>query len=335
MELWNGKALVVDLKTQRVEELEVEELISSVKGGYDVGIELMKRYSEVEPIVIGTGIFTASFFPSGCMGFVLWKRNGKNFCLPLNWFFPVEFKLTGFDFLVINNSSSSPVRLWIRDGICDILSAENLMGKDVWETLDFLKDDHGDDKVQALIAGNNSLSQGYWGGFDTTGCGEEFRKKNVKAICVRGMGSISISEESFKKMLKIPRGNEVELSISDEVKKIIHRRTACFNCGLNCYPFFMIGDDPKILKESDKKEPGFISLDPLYLKAGSPSAAMEMLRKGVHPDGLKDEEIPQSFLRFAGVEASGVKECLNLGICPLFFRIVLKEDKEFISKILS
>jgi hypothetical protein len=327
MEFWNGRCLLVDLKEHKVEDLEVEGLISSVRGGYDAGVEFMKEHSDGEPLVIGTGIYTASFFPSGCMGFVLWKRNGKNFCLPLNWFFPVEFKLTGFDFLVIKHSSPSPVRLWIRDGICDILPAENLMGKDVWETMDFLKDDHGDEKVQALIAGNNSLSQGYWGGFDSNGCGEEFRKKNLKAVCVRGMGSISISEESFKKMLKVPRGKEIELNLSDEMKKLIHRRNACFNCGLNCYPFFMIEDDPKILKESEKKELGFISLDPIYLKHENPKVAMEMLKKGSHPESLKDDEIPSSFLKFAGVEASLVKECLNFGVCPLFFMKVLNGDK--------
>ncbi len=334
MEFWNGKALMVDLGKGEVEDFEIEDLISSLKGGYEIVVELLKRFADAEPIVIGTGTWTASFFPSGCMGFVLWKRNGKSFCLPLNWFFPVEFKLTGFDFLVIKNSSSSPVRLWIRDGICDILSAENLSNKDVWETLDFLKEDHGDEKVQALVTGTGSpsaLSQGYWGGFDSIGAGEEFRKKNLKAVCVRGMGSISISEESFKKMLKLPRGKEIGLSIGEELKKFVHRRSACFNCGLNCYPFFMIEDDPKILKESEKKEPGFIALDPNYLKEGNPKSTMDMLRKGVHPSGLKEEEIPSSFMEFAGVDGAVVKELLNYGICPLFFRVALQTDKSYLN----
>jgi len=329
MEFWNGKALLVDLKEKKVEDLEIEELISSVKGGYEAGVELMKRYPDGDPMVIGTGVYTASFFPSGCMGFVLWRRNEKHFCLPVNWFFPVEFKLTGFDFLIIKNSSPSPARLWIRDGICDILPAEDLMNKNVWETMDFLKEDHGDEKVQALIAGNNFLSQGYWGGFDSIGCGQEFKKKNLKAVCVRGMGSISISEESFKKMLKVPRGKEVELNLSDEAKKLIHRRTACFNCSLNCYPFFMIEEDPKILKESEKKEPGFISLDPVYLKDGNLKATMEMLKKGEHPEGVKEEEIPLSFLKFVEVDIPVVRECMNFGVCPLFFNKVLKGDSSY------
>lgn len=331
MEFWNGRVLLVDLKDGNVEDLDVEDLLSS-KGGYHVGMELLKRYPDGEPLIIGTGLFTASFFSAGCMGFVLWKKGEKTFTLPLNWFFPVEFKLTGFDFLLIKNTSSSPARLWIRDGICDILPAENLIDKDVWETLDFLKEDHGDEKLHALLVGKtspSSLSQGYWGGFDSIGAGEEFKKKNLKAISVRGMGSLSISEENFKKILKVPKGREKDLSLPDGFRELLHRRSSCFNCALNCYPFFMMDDDPKILKESDKKEPGFVSLDPAYLREGHPKSSMESLRKGSHPDGVRDDEIPPSFLKFVDADISIVKESLNFGVCPLFFKTVLKGDKAF------
>lgn len=329
MNFANGRLLVVDLLKKETEEIKIEDLLRSLKGGYELGAEILKRYPEGEPLIIGTGILTASFFPASSMGVVLWKNEGIISCVPLNWFFPVEFKLTGFDFLLIKNSSPSPVRLWIRDGICDILDAEKIWGEDVWKTMDFLKDDHGDENIHALLIGNEdppSISQDYWGGFDSTGGGVEFKKKNLKAIAVRGMGSLNIPDEAFRKFLEVPRGKEIERSYPEEAKKRIHRKNACFNCGLNCYPFFMLKDEPSILKESTVMEPGFLSLDPSCVEAGNLENAEGMLRKGIHPYGIKKEEFPSSFMKFVDAESSFIKECLGFGICPFFAKSVLGSD---------
>ncbi len=354
MNFLNGKILLVDLKEKKTKEEYIDgNFLDEMKKAEDIPALLLKRYGGGNPIIIGTGILTASFFPASSGGFVAWERNGKGIStLPLNWFFPQEFKLSGFDFLIIKNSSEEPVRLWIRDGMCDILSAKDIMNKDLWETKDFLIEDHGDENIHVLLIGNGeppALSQDYWGGFDSIGAGVEFKRKNLKAISVRGMGSLPLSDEVFRKHRELLKEIKEKLMERELFKKLypkeleekVHRPSSCFNCSLNCYPFFMVRESPAILKESEEKEPGFLALDPSYLKEKNLEKAEEMLRKGVHPDGLKEENLPPSWISFIK-SISGEKDLekiigisLKSGICALFIIAIFDGKTEKIEEFLN
>ena len=175
--IYSGKILLVDLEQGACEEEDLDEdLIGRAVGGAAVNLELYRKYMDRDPVVLGTGPLTGTFAPSACAGVVTGKSpvTGRVCHVPLVLQTAVEMKLSGFDFLVILGASEKPVRLWLHDELAEVAGAGDLWGKDVWASTDWLRHEHGDDYVQALVigpAGENGsplaqFSEGYWGSRD-------------------------------------------------------------------------------------------------------------------------------------------------------------------------
>lgn len=346
MDFYNGRILVVNLDDGTSESFPLsEEKVMELIGGRGIK-SFIEEYGD-DALVVGTGVLTCSFFPSSCMGVISWKEGGNIKHLPLNWFFAPEFKLTGFDFLVIKGTSPKLVHLWIRDEICDILDGSSLNGLNIWDVVDKLKREHGDENIHLLVAGEDALSQDYWGGFDSNGCNEIFLRKNLKAIAVRGMGSLFFDEGKFKKFVELMRRAKGEikeqlfnetLSKKGDLIRFLHRAVSCFNCGLNCNPFLMHRGNPKELKESELEEPGFLVLNPDYIE-GSAEKAEDNLKRG-HIPVKDDNSIPSSYSSFlklhrVEIEDEKIFRYLNLGVCPIFMERIFKGDLSVLKDIIG
>ena len=55
-----------------------------------------------------------------------------------------ELKFAGYDHIVINGRSDSPVYLWINDNHVEIKNALMIWGKTTWTTDDLLKEEEGE-----------------------------------------------------------------------------------------------------------------------------------------------------------------------------------------------
>jgi aldehyde:ferredoxin oxidoreductase len=164
---YNGTVLLVDLETGETSDEELElEMVEKCLGGAALNLELYQKYADRDPIILGTGFFTSTFVPAACLGIATFKsplHQGISH-VPLTWQTGVELKLTGYDFVVIMGASAKPVRIWLHDGLADVEDSSDVWGKDVWETVDALRQTYGDDLVQVLSigkAGENKLS--LWG----------------------------------------------------------------------------------------------------------------------------------------------------------------------------
>lgn len=109
-------------------------------------------------------------------------------------FFPAEFKMAGFDGIVITGKAPHPVYLWLHDGQAEIHDASQLWGKLAHEAEDLIREELGDKKVEVLQIGpaGEKLSRiaclmnmcNRANG--RTGMGAVMGSKNLRAVAVRG-----------------------------------------------------------------------------------------------------------------------------------------------------
>ncbi len=316
--VYMGKILVVDLNEGTCEETELsEEMVEEHIGGAAVNLALYKEHAEREPIVIGTGPLTGTFAPSGCAGVVTGKSpvTGALCHVPLLWQTAVELKYSGFDFLVVLGNAENPVRLWLHDELAELADAGDLWGKDVWQSVDWLRHEHGDEYVQTLLigpAGESAspiaqLSENYWGSLDVFGMGAAFGAKKLKAVALRGMGTLEVAEGFFdlctdaqneirkgeiygkKGMIPLLEAAGAAREDLEPLGKTAHRSTASFNNAYAPYTFLMMEEEADLLVESKKDEPGLLLTDPagvlslLFLKDGLPAVLRRINRLGLNP----------------------------------------------------
>jgi aldehyde:ferredoxin oxidoreductase len=347
--LSSNKILIVNLESGEITEDELDdELVGRKIGGAGITSSLYQTHKDKEPIVLGTGLLTGTMFPASALGVVSAKspRTGNLAHAPFTLKAGMELKYTGFDYVVILGRSQKPVFLWLHDGVADIQDASDLWGADVWATTDSIRRAMGDDLIQTLAIGpagesGSDLAQvciNYWASGDCWGFGKLFGEKNLKAVALRGMGLLEISEpedfvdQCFDVFDKIKggafagrRGIEDILSemgekdASEWLAPFIHRHSACYNTPYSTNTFVYLNEDSKTLTEPVEPEPGFLINDPCALlafkRAGfSAQNACRVLKAcskyGIDPaavaelcekSGQKDpEKIEQSFSDLKG-----------------------------------
>ncbi|MBI5251135.1 MAG: hypothetical protein HY912_16725 [Desulfomonile tiedjei] len=325
--LSSNKILIVDLNTGETSEDALDDdLVSQKIGGVGITSSLYETYKDRDPVILGTGLLTGTLFPASALSVISAKspRTGYLTHSPFTLKAGMELKYTGFDYVVILGRSENPVFLWLHDGVADILDAAELWGKDVWNTTDLLRKSMGDDLIQTLVIGpageeGSDLAQvcvNYWANGDCWGFGKVLGEKNLKAVALRGMGLLEISDaedfvdqcfEIFEAIkgsaLEGKRGVEdilIALGESDArewLAPVVHRHSACYNTPYPTNTFIYLNEDPTTLTEPAEPEPGFMITDIgalLALKKSGLSAAdaghvlRACARRGVDPAAVAE-----------------------------------------------
>ncbi|MEW6442430.1 MAG: aldehyde ferredoxin oxidoreductase N-terminal domain-containing protein [bacterium] len=316
--VYMGRILRVDLNEGSCDADELPEgLIEEHVGGAAINLALYERFKDRDPVVVGTGLLTGTLAPASCAGTLTGRSpvTGRVCHVPLLWQTAVELKYSGFDFIVILGESPKPVRLWLHDELAELAPAGDVWGKDVWETVDKLRFEHGDDYVQLLTIGPagekgsllGQVSESYWGSRDIFGLGALLGRKRLKAVAMRGLGSLEVSDGFFEACVALKdaiasgriAGKQGLLSILQAtgaapeglqaVEARVHRNAASLSCVYPYNTFAMIEQDPKLLKETPHPEPGLLMTDPagvaslLFLKEGLPAVLRRINRLGLEP----------------------------------------------------
>ncbi|MFP4085222.1 MAG: aldehyde ferredoxin oxidoreductase N-terminal domain-containing protein [Desulfobacteraceae bacterium] len=289
--LASDKIAIVDLDSRDITEEELDEdLVLEKIGGVGITQSLYDRFEGEDPIVLGSGLLTGSLVPGSALSVMTAKSplTGKVSHVPVVLDAGIEFKYSGFDYMVIKGKAQKPVYLWIHDGIVDINDADEVWGKDVWAATDYIREFMGDDLIQVMGIGKAGESGSplattcinYWQGGDRLGFGALFGQKKLKLIGLRGMGLLEIAEpEDFvedclalistiksgplkgKKgiaQMAVTLGGE---DIEDWISPLIHRHMACFNTPFPTNSFVFLDEDPALLEESKVNEPGMLLTD--------------------------------------------------------------------------
>ncbi len=217
---YTGKLLKVDLTNGVCSDFPLEEnRLKKFIGGSSLAASIyLEKFnlnadplSPESPLMIMTGPMVGSGFPGSSRFAVAAKSPqtgiwGESAC---GGSFGPELKRAGFDGIILIGQSPSPVILSILNGQAALSPADDLWGKDIYETTDILKSKDKGVKVLAIgPAGENLVAFSSIGNdkahfIGRTGLGAVMGSKKLKAVVVRGnQPPTKADEEEYKEIFK-------------------------------------------------------------------------------------------------------------------------------------
>jgi aldehyde:ferredoxin oxidoreductase len=207
-----GKILRVDLTSGTISTEDTEKYAKRFIGGRAVNSFIL--FNETDPktkwsdpenlLIFGAGVLEGTIAPGACrvsIDTINVFSNGKGSANCGGNFGP-ELKYAGFDHVVITGKAKNPVYLWIHDGSAELRDASSIWGKTTFETEEILQEELGDDAIEVAsigLAGEN-LVRGAMIIVDCSkvaggsGVGCVMGDKKLKALAVRGHGSIKVAQ---------------------------------------------------------------------------------------------------------------------------------------------
>jgi aldehyde:ferredoxin oxidoreductase len=209
---YNGTVLRVNLTEKKVtkEPLNLEEAQKFIGGR---GLATKMLMDEIDPqvdalsvdnkLIFVTGPLTGTPTPTGGRYMVVTKSplTGTVACSNSGGYWGAELKFAGYDAIILEGKSESPVYLNIIDGEVEIKDAASIWGKLVSETTDILEKAHGEKaKVATIGPAGEKLSKiaavmndrGRAAG--RSGVGAVMGSKNLKAVVVKGSNKVAIAD---------------------------------------------------------------------------------------------------------------------------------------------
>jgi aldehyde:ferredoxin oxidoreductase len=210
-----GKILVVDLTQGQweVEPLREEHASRFLGGG---GLACRYLYDLISPSTDPLGPDNILFFTTGPLVGTRAPSCGRYtacFLSPLTgiWgesnaggFFGPEMRFAGYDGILIRGRSPEPVYLWINDGKVEVRPASHLWGLDTYRVQEAIKEEIGEPRAKIACIGpageklvkmaaiiNDNARAAARGG-----PGAVMGSKNLKAIAVKGSGTIPLHNEA-------------------------------------------------------------------------------------------------------------------------------------------
>ncbi|SPF50504.1 putative Tungsten-containing aldehyde ferredoxin oxidoreductase [Syntrophobacter sp. SbD1] len=208
---WVGKILKVDLSERKITTEPTEDYIDEYIGGRGLGARLI--YNEYKPgtdaldpgnpLIFNTGPLTGTALPGSGRVDVTAVSPMSRLRAKSNFgaYWGPELKYAGYDHIVIMGKSEKPCYLSIRDGQVEIRDAAQLWGKDTFETQKLIQQELGDSETKVVCIGPAGerlvrfacLITETGDAAGRTGMGAVMGSKNLKAIAVRGSGSVQVA----------------------------------------------------------------------------------------------------------------------------------------------
>ena len=202
---WAGKILRVNLSagTVKSEPLNME-WAQAYLGSRGLGTKYLVEevdatvdpLSPANKIIWATGPLTGTMASTGGRYTVITKGplTGAVACSNSGGYWGAELKMAGWDMIIFEGKSASPVYLYINDDTAELRDAGHLWGKSVWETEEIIKKGLQDPLTRVSSigkAGENgvlfaAVVNDLHRAAGRSGVGAVMGSKNLKAIAVRG-----------------------------------------------------------------------------------------------------------------------------------------------------
>ncbi|MGI6066627.1 MAG: aldehyde ferredoxin oxidoreductase family protein [Bacillota bacterium] len=209
---WMGKVLRVNLtngtiKEERLKEKDLHQYIGA--RGLGTKIFCDEVDANVEPLsaenklIFMTGPLTGTIATSAGRYNVITKGplNGTIAASNSGGVFGPELKYAGWDGIIFEGKADAPVYLWINNDKAQLRSAQEIWGKNVVETTDWLKEETKEEAKVACIgqAGENlvkyaAIMNDYNRAAGRSGVGAVMGFKNLKAVVVRGTKGVKAAD---------------------------------------------------------------------------------------------------------------------------------------------
>jgi aldehyde:ferredoxin oxidoreductase len=208
---WVGKILIVDLSSGKISTVPTSDYVPKWIGGRALAAKLY--WDEVPPdcgaldpenrLIFATCLTSGTLAAGQRVAVVAKSPVPMPECYMYgipggNW--GAELKFAGFDAVVVRGKAPEPVCIWIHDGEVEILPATRWWGMGCLELRTQINRQFGDQTramvigpagenlVGAAVIANDGGSAAGTGGF-----GAVMGSKNLKAIAVRGTGSVKVA----------------------------------------------------------------------------------------------------------------------------------------------
>jgi aldehyde:ferredoxin oxidoreductase len=208
---YTGKVLEVDMSSGQIKTWDLpQEMAELYLGGKGFGARILydRLSAGVDPLspenmmVFAPGPLTGSRIPSTGRFEVCTKSPATGFWLDCNaggsW--GPELKYAGYDALVITGASDTPKLLLIEDAKVQLIDADDLWGQDALAIHRIIKEKYsGEHKVSCIGQGGERLSNTAgiiteYRALGRGGAGAVMGSKGLKAIAVRGTGSLGVAD---------------------------------------------------------------------------------------------------------------------------------------------
>ena len=202
---WTQKVLRVDLTNGTVAE---EPLNMEWAAEYigQRGLATRYLYDETDPacdalgaenkLIMATGPLTGTAASTAGRYSVITKSplTGAVACSNSGGFFGAELKSAGWDMIIFEGKSPAPVMLNIINDHAEIVAADDLWGKTVWETDKAIHEKSGDPQTRIAAVGRSAEKGCLYAAIvndlhraaGRSGVGTVMASKNLKAVAVRG-----------------------------------------------------------------------------------------------------------------------------------------------------
>jgi len=211
---WTGKIIRVNLTDKKItlEDLNMEDA-KLYLGGRGLASKIL--YDEIDPkidplspenkLIFMTGPMTGTYATCAGRFNVVAKAplTGTIGAANSGGHFGPELKFAGYDGIIFEGKSDTPVYLHIYDDLIEIKSAEHLWGKDVFETTDMLlKENEEDARVACIGPGGEkqvlfaTVMNDKDRAAGRSGMGAVMGSKNLKAVVVKGTKGINVADKS-------------------------------------------------------------------------------------------------------------------------------------------
>ncbi len=212
---WHNRVLRVDLThhTTHIEPLNEqwrEDYLGSRGLGTKYLMEMMDPAADAmspeNVLIFATGPLTGTMASTGGRYAVVTKGPLTNAiaCSNSGGKFGAELKFAGYDLLILEGKSETPVYLLIQDDQVQILPAMQYWGTTVWHTEETLKTVHQDPQIKVAsigVAGEQGVKYAcvvndLHRAAGRSGVGAVMGSKNLKAVAVRGTLGVPVRDAS-------------------------------------------------------------------------------------------------------------------------------------------
>jgi len=202
---WTGKILRVNLNKGTTEAEPINrEWAQQYLGQRGLATKYLVEETDptVDPLspdnkmIMATGPLTGTMASTGARYSVITKGplTGAIACSNSGGFFGNELKNAGWDMVIFEGRSEQPVYLYIENDKAELLPADEIWGKSVWETDEILHRKHQDPQLRVAAVGRAAEQGNLYSAIvndlhraaGRSGVGTVMASKNLKAVAVRG-----------------------------------------------------------------------------------------------------------------------------------------------------
>jgi aldehyde:ferredoxin oxidoreductase len=214
-----GNILRIDLASKKVSKSKLDEKLAlDFISGRGIGDKFLydnlaigaDPLSPENVIILTTGLLTGTNAPFSSRSWIVTKSPLSGTILMSNsgGYLGPELKFAGYDTLILTGKAGVPSYLWINDDAIEIRSAQKLWGLGIKETQRIIGEETDNRAIVACIGpaaeklvrfacirvGDRAFGRG--------GPGAVLASKNLKAIAVRGHGTVNVADEdAFNKIV--------------------------------------------------------------------------------------------------------------------------------------